>query len=36
MDKKRITIMIVNCHTNNRGDEAAVRALIDELNNILI
>ena len=24
--------MIVNCHTENRGDEAAVRALVDELN----
>lgn len=25
-------IMIIHCHTANRGDEAAVRALIDELN----
>lgn len=24
-------IMIINCHTANRGDEAAVRALVDEL-----
>jgi colanic acid/amylovoran biosynthesis protein len=25
-------ILIVNCHTSNRGDEAAIKALIDELN----
>jgi len=24
-------LLIVNCHTNNRGDEAAVRALVDNL-----
>ena len=26
-----MNILIINCHTNNRGDEAAVRALVDEL-----
>lgn len=25
-------ILIINCHTDNRGDEAAVHALVDELN----
>lgn len=25
-------ILIINCHTDNRGDEAAIHALIDELN----
>lgn len=27
-----MNILIINCHTDNRGDEAAVHALIDELN----
>ena len=27
-----MNILIANCHTGNRGDEAANRALIDELN----
>lgn len=26
-----MNILIINCHTNNRGDEAAVRSLVDEL-----
>lgn len=26
-----MNILIVNCHWNNRGDEAAIRAMIDEL-----
>ena len=25
-------ILIINCHTDNRGDEAAIHALVDELN----
>ena len=25
-------IVIINCHWDNRGDEAAIRAMIDELN----
>ena len=24
-------IVIINCHWDNRGDEAAIRAMIDEL-----
>lgn len=27
-----MNILIINCHTDNRGDEAAVHALVDELN----
>ncbi len=27
-------IMIVNCHTSNRGDEAANKALVDEINRL--
>lgn len=27
-----MNIFIINCHTSNRGDEAAVKALVDELN----
>ena len=26
-----MNFMIINCHTANRGDEAAVHALVDEL-----
>lgn len=29
-----MNIMIINCHTANRGDEAAVHALVDELNDL--
>lgn len=29
-----MNILIINCHTDNRGDEAAVHALVDELNSI--
>lgn len=27
-----MNIIIINCHTSNRGDEAAIHALVDELN----
>lgn len=27
-----MNIVIINCHTSNRGDEAAIHALVDELN----
>lgn len=29
-------ILLINCHTDNRGDEAAVHALVDELNALYI
>lgn len=29
-----MNIMIIHCHTANRGDEAAVHALVDELNSL--
>ena len=27
-----MNILIINCHSNNRGDEAAVRSMVEELN----
>ena len=31
-----MNIMIINCHTANRGDEAAVKALVDKINEKII
>jgi len=30
-NKKRINVLVINAHWNNRGDEAAIRAMIDGL-----
>jgi colanic acid/amylovoran biosynthesis protein len=35
-DKKGLNILILNAHWNNRGDEAAIRAMIDSLRSKLL
>ena len=33
-DNNIMKILVINCHCDNRGDEAAIHAMVDELNKL--
>lgn len=34
-DNNKMKILVINCHCDNRGDEAAIHAMVDELIEII-